>query len=141
VTHLSLGKSPLKLYFISLAADLNDIRTYEDPHGIYYPKSTKTLIVIEKDSTELTFPFDMHLSPKMFVDIHGKHWAERLVGLGKRPNEGWTFHFTGNYERTAAKNAVMEMGDAEDSNDFTPRICGLRAAAVQYLQNLQDRPT
>jgi hypothetical protein len=78
----------------------------------------------------------MYLSPEMFVDIHGKFWARRFVGLSKKPNEGWTFHITGNYNREEAQKAVQEMHHLEKSNKFIPKICGLRAAAVQYLQNI-----
>jgi len=85
------------------------------------------------------FSFDMYLSPKMYVYIHGKYWVERFVGLRKKADEGWSFHITGNYNRRLAKNAVEEMDAAEAADEFIPRICGLRAAAVHFLSNVQDR--
>jgi hypothetical protein len=112
-------------------------RKYEDRHGLYFPRSSRTLIIVEKEGSELTFPFDMFLSTKMFVDIRGESWARRFVGR-KKPDQGWTFHFAGNYNRREAQKAVQEMREAEESNGFVPKICGLRAAAVQYLQNVQD---
>jgi hypothetical protein len=68
----------------------------------------------------------MYLSANMFVDIHGQRLVLRLVGR-KKPDEGWTFHCIGNYNRTGP----------EESNHFIPKICGLRAAAAQYLRNVQ----
>jgi len=122
-----------------MAAHLPSMKwEFKDKHGIYFPSTTKILVVIEKQTTDPTFAFDMHLTQDVLVDIHTGWFARRLKPRNERPKQGWSFKIKGNYKSSAAKQALEDAKEAEAKNvPHVPKFYGIRAAAVDYVGGLR----
>lgn len=107
-------------------------RLYDDPKNTVYPSAVKVLFIIENKNPKASwFEFDLKLTRKLKVDVHGDNWftdfRDRLVGVPE-DGDGWTFKIRGQHNPDYAKKALSRM-------DSDP-IVGLKAAAQSILDAL-----
>jgi hypothetical protein len=94
----------------------HDNRTFEDPHGIFYPKTTKVLVIAAKNISgkEKSFPFQLRLEGTMRVDIHNPPVINPIASFMGKPEKDdcWCFNIRAPYKVGVAKDA-LEDGDQQ----------------------------
>ncbi|KIJ31505.1 hypothetical protein M422DRAFT_266751 [Sphaerobolus stellatus SS14] len=107
---------------------------FQDPKGIYYPRSTKLLVIVQKESEshEAWFPFQLQLDWQLKVEVHTQNPLRRVLRLVNRPDkhDGWRFNIMWNYNPEKAQEA-LEDAEALDGRDHT--IVGLQAATRTWI--------
>ncbi|TFK31920.1 hypothetical protein BDQ12DRAFT_744305 [Crucibulum laeve] len=108
---------------------------FEGSQGVYYPWSTKLLVVVQKlsENNELWFPFELRLQWKFKVEVHGDGLGQSIKRLLARvdKHDGWMFKICGNYEAGVAKDA-MEDAKMAAQHEKIPKMVGLRAAVMPW---------
>jgi len=109
------------------------IRTFKDPQGIFYPQSTKLLVIIAKttQTRELYFPFELRLEGSLNVDIHDPGIFQRIIHL-LAAGDCWRFTIKGQFNHGEAKMALEDAHHAR-KNKQIPSMIGLRAAARPWM--------
>ena len=113
-----------------------DNRSFEDPHGIFYPKTTRVLVITAKNISgeEISFPFQLRLERTMKVDIHDPPVLGRVMSFRGKPEKDdcWCFNIRAPYKAGVAKDALEDVIRAEDNKEI-PSVVGLRAAAKPWI--------
>jgi len=104
---------------------------FEDQFGVFYPKQTKTLIIVTARTPVTEFPFSLRLKhPPMYVHVHSKGFFRSWFKKRALPPASWIFKLIGKYNHEVAEEALLETQTADRSK--VPRHFGLRNAATHW---------
>ncbi|THU94538.1 hypothetical protein K435DRAFT_860416 [Dendrothele bispora CBS 962.96] len=128
-------------YHISLKSTWADIAnaprhiewTYEDQHGVFYPRTIRLLVIVNKANHSGTFPFDLILKKDLIVELHGIWDAVSRLVAKPMNHEGWRFRIKGNYKKELARAALDEARKTESSGISHPTSYGLHAGAKSWI--------
>jgi hypothetical protein len=111
-------------------------REFKDSKGIFYPSTTKLLVIVAKhpDGPRKSFPFELRLEKEMRVAVHHIGMVARVTRFLERPKtaDSWCFKIKAPYSPCCAKEALADAQHA-DSNKQLPSIVGLHAAAKPWM--------
>lgn len=114
------------------------VREFKDSNGIFYPRTTKLLVIVAKphhpEGRRRSFPFELRLEKEMRVAIHHVSIINRIMRFLEtyQKDDSWCFKIHAPYNATAAKEALADARYA-DGYKKSPSIVGLHAAAKPWM--------
>jgi len=94
-------------------------RVFEDKKSIFYPRTIRVLVIVEKFTQEPWFPFGLRLERELGVSVRSRKFhrdlqdivTKHLKGLGAK-HDGWCFRIQGKYKSHLAKSALEDVKSA-----------------------------
>jgi len=112
------------------------VREFKDSNGVFYPRTTKLLVIVAKQSNgnRRSFPFELRIEKEMKVTIHHFGMLDRIARLlaGPKTYDSWCFKIKAPYSPSAAQEALYDARRAHNNN-ISPSIVGLHAAVKPWM--------